>query len=54
MELKNWFKTFLVAALMVTNVAVEQQFTKNEDGQLTASWGFSVEYNDSYALEAAF
>ena len=52
MELRNWFKTFLVAALMITNVAVEKQFTQNEDGQLTASWGFSVDYNDSFAAQA--
>lgn len=50
MELRNWFKTFLVAALMITNVAVEKQFTQNEDGQAVASWGFSVDANNSYAL----
>lgn len=52
MELRNWFKTFLVAALMITNVAVEKQFTQNEDGQAVASWGFSVDYNNSYAAMA--
>tara|TARA_R110000868_G_scaffold117600_15_gene312555 strand:+ start:59910 stop:60083 length:174 start_codon:yes stop_codon:yes gene_type:complete len=51
MELRNWFKTFLVAALMITNVAVEKQFTQNESGEIVASWGFSVDYNDSYAVQ---
>lgn len=50
MEIKTWFKTFLVICLMVTNVAIEKQFEQMDNGNVKVSWDFSVSYNDSYAL----
>lgn len=53
MEIRNWFKVCLAAALMVTNVAIEQQFTTQEDGQVVASYNFSVDYSTSFGAMAA-
>lgn len=51
MEIRNWFKVCLAAALMVTNVAIEQQLTVQDDGQVVASYNFSVDYNESFSAE---
>ncbi len=38
---------------MVTNVAIEKQFEQMDNGNVKVSWDFSVNYNDSYAVEQA-